>query len=954
MGNIQFEVIESRSGLPVIQSKIEGKSLLLHSKYDPIKEAERFIESCKERIENADHILFYGAGMGYHIKVFFEKYPEKIASVYEPFEEVQKLSIQYKEQTKFPFYLLQNYVVRTREKLSTQDFNVFSKDLNKKIEIIPLPSYGEWQSEYFKEFIYTFQKFVEVRKVNTIATKSFARRWTINALINLPKTMEHPNFLVEKKGYFQDKPVIIVSAGPSLTEEIENLRYIKEKGLAYIFAVGSANKALIRENIYPDAICTYDPQRHNFTVFNELIQNQIDTIPMIYGTTVGFETIEYYEGPKLYFPVSQDSLTVQFHKDPQIVVSDATTIAIVTLQLLKQLEVRKIILVGQNFAFKKDKFYADGIARSNEKKGEELDNTATEEDLKETFEVEDVHGGKVLTNFEFQQMRMDMESYLEDINIPVINTTNGGAAIQGTIYKPLKTVIEEELTQNVVEEDWWKDTIENREVLDEAFFKKYKRGFEQFEQQQNELQGFLDDFKRQFPNLNDTQIQQQFKKFDSLFQKYIQNSFYKSTILPIAQLPFEQLKSENDLIVAMKNLKQKAAKVIEVYTIYIQECKKIYLDIAPIVSCITLTQLNKIASKKHYVSTSGVFHFEGEWSRRFPTEKEKMLENLTEEEQKEWYKEKELKDEIDIPLPIFVETKEKGAKVQFRFKGTECALFGWNFSNKTLDLKIQIDKNVKIVRLPGKQDENLDNYIRKSIYSLSNLKNKMHVVEIEVLSDNPHFLFDKVEINHTGRIYHLDEVVKVNELEVGKRIRCHYNGTFNTVGDFNNLGKETSDFLPIQPDREPNGDFYFIMVDEFDGKIKLIADRTIQNYISYTTLKNALFKNKSKKSLEDVGYITLPSMGRFKGDKDNDWYKYIESKKYPNEDLIWNFIKHRFNFGSDIPEENPNKGVFRGTFHNGKGISFGENAHDWFVLNDMVGAYSTYGFRPLLIGEKKI
>jgi len=37
---------------------------------------------------------------------------------------------------------------------------------------------------------------------------------------------------------FKDKPAILVSAGPSLDYEIENLRYIKENGLAYISQSG--------------------------------------------------------------------------------------------------------------------------------------------------------------------------------------------------------------------------------------------------------------------------------------------------------------------------------------------------------------------------------------------------------------------------------------------------------------------------------------------------------------------------------------------------------------------------------------------------------------------------------------------------------------------------------------------------------------------------------------------
>lgn len=65
---------------------------------------------------------------------------------------------------------------------------------------------------------------------------------------------------------FEGKPAIIVAAGPSLSEEFEHLKFIKENGLAYIFSVGSAINALIEHGIYPDAACTYDPKERNQNV----------------------------------------------------------------------------------------------------------------------------------------------------------------------------------------------------------------------------------------------------------------------------------------------------------------------------------------------------------------------------------------------------------------------------------------------------------------------------------------------------------------------------------------------------------------------------------------------------------------------------------------------------------------------------------------------------------------
>ncbi len=69
--------------------------------------------------------------------------------------------------------------------------------------------------------------------------------------------------------------------------------------------------------------------------------------------------------------------------------------------------------------------------------------------------VKDVYGNEVLTNEGFNRMRQQMEYYIKTLpNIKVINTTKGGAHIEGTSFMELKRVIDEYLKEKVVEDDW--------------------------------------------------------------------------------------------------------------------------------------------------------------------------------------------------------------------------------------------------------------------------------------------------------------------------------------------------------------------------------------------------------------------------------------------------------------------------------------------------------------------
>src|SRR5690606_9070724 len=138
----------------------------------------------------------------------------------------------------------------------------------------------------------TIKSLLQNRKSSIATDVSFQKRWTINSIKNFPIVLKTPNVLQDfDKNVFKDKPAIIVAAGPSLNEEFANLKYIKDNGLAYIFSVGSDINALIEHGIYPDAACTYDPKERNQHVIKIIKDRNIKEIPLILGSSVGYETL---------------------------------------------------------------------------------------------------------------------------------------------------------------------------------------------------------------------------------------------------------------------------------------------------------------------------------------------------------------------------------------------------------------------------------------------------------------------------------------------------------------------------------------------------------------------------------------------------------------------------------------------------------------------------------------
>lgn len=556
---------ESKRGGLTLKVAIENKMQYVHSKYDPEKDAERFVE--KLEVNPEQHILFVGVGLGYHIERFHEQYPDVNYSIYEPRAEVMYAYLSTK---KMPEQNLEKIIVGISPESLSMEINQLLAETKGKLQLITLPIY---EKLYQKEITMIQQKAIEALKDkrNALAVNiSFQKRWTINAIKNFPTVLSTPNILhdIDKKT-FEGKPAIIVAAGPSLNEEFENLRYIKENGLAYIFSVGSAINALIEHGIYPDAACTYDPQDINYRVIQVIKDKNITDIPLIFGSSVGYETLEEYPGNMLHMLVSQDTISPALLGNNLITdldyVNDAPSIAVVTYQLLSQLGCKQIILVGQNLAYVGDNHYASGIDYGRGTK-------AKETELEKSIYTEDVHGKKVQTNDGFNAMRHQLEMYVEMYpQIETINTTNGGAHIQGTIFKGLEEVIQKQLKKRTVEENWFSADNHYDIQLVEKNLSKLDEEKQKLGKQLKNSMRLLEDLNKQIETRIFKNIENMYGKFDASIVAIKENHFYRSFIEPMIRVQNEQLAEKIGAVRYEKNEQRKGEIVVTAFYAFLQE-----------------------------------------------------------------------------------------------------------------------------------------------------------------------------------------------------------------------------------------------------------------------------------------------------------------------------------------------------------------------------------------------
>ncbi|MFC4387029.1 motility associated factor glycosyltransferase family protein [Gracilibacillus marinus] len=589
-----FALVElTKSGLHNIIVNKNDKQMSVHSKYDPEKEAKAIANKYMDELEDYDHIFFYGAGMGYHIREIMSLAPNKEFTVYEPSSDIfyQLIStVNVKEQ--WPVKKLKNLFVEFEKPNLLQSLQIFSNQLNGKVLLIELPSYKRIFPEKYELFGQAFKEIVRTKKQSLHTNMAYEKRWIINSLLNSQYVVKTPNILHDiPKEHFKDKPAVIVAAGPSLEQDIEHIRYIKENNLAYVFSIGSGVNALLNHNIYPDATLSYDPSHKNILVFEKIINNEIKDIPLIFGSSIAFDVLQKYPGDKMYHMITtQDTFSDYYlkHKNSDKInkISDAPSIAVLAIEMLTKLGSNPIILTGQNLSYLDGKQYAESISYQH------VNNELTDGELQKhnEFKVKDVYGNIIQSSQSFISMKKQIENYLANLSdAPVIiNTTKGGADISGAPFKDIETVMKEELNQHI-------ETNNLLNLQDNRYDSDYiDNKIHELKDELTELETIFNLVLKQIRKLDnfaqvkdESRLTRAFVEFDQTMEQLKKNKIFKIFIQPMSRNRWDILVKSIQEVRFNQDLIIKAKKIVEVVANYMYYCKKDIEMIAPMFNNMT-------------------------------------------------------------------------------------------------------------------------------------------------------------------------------------------------------------------------------------------------------------------------------------------------------------------------------------------------------------------------------
>ena len=320
----------------------------LHSTINAQEEAKEICKKIENKNDKNALRIIYGLGLGYLADEFSNALEGKIL-IYEPNLDILKFVLSI---ARIDAIFKKNVILLN----TLQDLeNEISKSLNSesKISISFLNSY---KNLFFDDIKKTFDSAQNLQKEyfgnrNTLIKS--APRAIRNSFCSITKIFKNPN-ISDLKDIYKNKTAVILSAGPSLRDNIELIKNNQDKFV--IFALNPTIKMLQQHEIKPDFIVDIE---------SSYTKEQFNTIDPkdYYFILEGFAhySIHRFETKKTFNYLSNNNFLNPWIRDCLKLNDNLETFGTVSYTALMSAFImgfKKIILIGQDLAYKNGLCYA--------------------------------------------------------------------------------------------------------------------------------------------------------------------------------------------------------------------------------------------------------------------------------------------------------------------------------------------------------------------------------------------------------------------------------------------------------------------------------------------------------------------------------------------------------------------------------------------------------------------
>lgn len=302
----------------------------------------------------------------------------------------------------------------------------------KNINNIYFFSFGNYSTVYKKEYDQLIEH-LDWTIIKSASQVSLARRFKKVFMENMIANMKviHQSTPIHRYLFSNTGvPAIVVSGGPSLDKNLEDMKKHKDKLKDCFIITGSRTvDALIKNGITPDMIVSVDPVDANYDMMKEHLEL---TVPLAFYEYSNRYLMKNYKGEKVFISLLL-SRTIKGMEQLKAVYCGGS-VSHACIDIAAMLGCSPILLVGQDLAYTKQKHHADSATFLYD---------STLNYTPQTL-VKDVYGKWIESTVTLDYFKKNLELYIKQYkNHPWIRFFNCsyGAEIEGAPHRELDEML---------------------------------------------------------------------------------------------------------------------------------------------------------------------------------------------------------------------------------------------------------------------------------------------------------------------------------------------------------------------------------------------------------------------------------------------------------------------------------------------------------------------------------
>lgn len=412
----------------------DGTTVYLHSRHDPRTEARRFADAVP--LEDKFCFVVAGAGLGYHLRALADRLRgDFLILCLEPVVEVLAAALCCTDLADLIAGGRMFFLTDDDKRRLHQILQPHSTLIMLGTQFVSHPPSARMAETALARIQAAIREFITFSRMTLMTLVGNSRITCKNIAMNLPALVTTPP-IDGLRGRFAGHPAVVISAGPSLSRNIEQLGNLK--GRAVLCAVQTALRPLLARDVVPDFVTCLDFHEMSQKFFENV--GDLSEVHLVAEPKATWHVIDHYPGPVSLLDNAWARLLLGDDLAARDGLAAGATVAHLAFYLAVYLGCDPVIFVGQDLAFTGHVFYVPGVEihrtwRSETNRFLPMEQKEWERIVRNRPILRRVTGSDGGELFTDELLFTYLEQFEKDIAAApcrVINATEGGARIRGT------------------------------------------------------------------------------------------------------------------------------------------------------------------------------------------------------------------------------------------------------------------------------------------------------------------------------------------------------------------------------------------------------------------------------------------------------------------------------------------------------------------------------------------